>query len=109
VQITMLTLAAGPERTLEVGRTYDVPAQVPRDVAEDLLAGGYAVPVGGRAKPVAKTPTKDLAGDGGAVPLDKLTVEQLLAYAAENDIDLGGATKKADLLAAIQAAETGGG
>jgi flagellar hook-basal body complex protein FliE len=36
-----------------------------------------------------------------------MTAEQLKAYAAENDLDLGGATKKADIMAAIQKAETG--
>lgn len=107
MQITMLTLAAGPERTLEAGRTYDVPGDVPRDVAEQLLDGGYAVPVGGRAKPAAKTP-KTPPGGEAAGPLDKLKVEELKAYAAENELDLGGATKRDDILAAIKAAETGG-
>jgi hypothetical protein len=110
VQITMKTLAAGPERTLETGRTYDVPGEVPRDVADDLVAGGYAVPVGGPAKPAAKTPKTPAPPKGEDVPgsLDGKTVEQLLAYAVENELDLGGATKKADILAAIKAAETGG-
>lgn len=40
-------------------------------------------------------------------PLKKMTVDELKEYAATNGIDLGEATKKADILAAIQAAETG--
>lgn len=35
--------------------------------------------------------------------LDGMTVAQLKEYAANNDIDLGGATKKADIRAAIEA------
>ena len=38
-------------------------------------------------------------------PLDKMNVEELKAYAAENDIDLGEAKKKAEILEAIHAAE----
>ena len=41
-----------------------------------------------------------------ADPLKKMTVDELKEYAATNGIDLGEATKKADILAAIQAAET---
>lgn len=39
--------------------------------------------------------------------LDGMTVAQLKEYAANNGIDLGGATKKADIRAAIEAAEAG--
>lgn len=42
-----------------------------------------------------------------ADPLKKMTVDELKEYAATNGIDLGKATKTADILAAIQAAETG--
>lgn len=37
-------------------------------------------------------------------PIDKMTVSELKAYAETNKIDLGDATKKDDILAAIQAA-----
>lgn len=36
------------------------------------------------------------------VDLSGLTVAELRAYAAENDVDLGGATRKADILKALQ-------
>lgn len=42
------------------------------------------------------------AGDDS--PLAKLTVEQLKALAAERKIDLGDATRKADIIAAIEQA-----
>lgn len=44
---------------------------------------------------------------GDVVELNSMTVEQLKAYAEENDIDLTGKTTKAEILAAIKAAETG--
>lgn len=42
--------------------------------------------------------------DEGASNLSSLTIPELSAYAAENGIDLGDATKKADIIAAIEAA-----
>ncbi|GII98383.1 hypothetical protein CLV28_0706 [Sediminihabitans luteus] len=48
--------------------------------------------------------------DGPAVPdgdpTETWKADQLKAYAAEHDVDLAGATKKADVLAAILAATT---
>ena len=44
-------------------------------------------------------------GEADAKPLDKMKVDELKAYAAENNIDLGEATKKADILKIIQEAE----
>ena len=44
-------------------------------------------------------------GEADAKPLDKMKVEELQAYATEHGIDLGGATKKADILEIIQKAE----
>ena len=38
--------------------------------------------------------------------LSKMTVAQLEAYAKENNIDLAGASKKADIIKAIEAANT---
>ncbi len=40
-------------------------------------------------------------------PLEKRNVGELKEYAAEHDVDLGEATKKADILAAIKAAQAG--
>ena len=38
-------------------------------------------------------------------PLEKRTVDELRQYAADNNVDLGEATKKEDILAAIAAAQ----
>jgi hypothetical protein len=43
--------------------------------------------------------------DDGEVNLKKLSIDELKAYAAEHAIDLGDATKKADIVAAIELAE----
>lgn len=67
-----------------VGTTNDPEA------AEKLKAMGYTV------EGEAPAP---------ADPLAAMKVDELKAYAAEKGIDLGDATKKADILAAIRAAE----
>lgn len=43
--------------------------------------------------------------DGQEEPLEEMTVAELKAHAAEKGIDLNGATKKADIIEAIKAAE----
>jgi hypothetical protein len=101
-RITMLSLSASPEGVLEQGKTYDVPGDVARVRAQELVDGGFALLEG-----TLPGTGKKATAPAGPAPLDKRTVEQLLAYAAENDLDLGGATKRADILAAIQTAETG--
>lgn len=44
-------------------------------------------------------------GEADAKPLDKMKVDELKAYAAEHNINLGDVTNKADILKAIQEAE----
>lgn len=67
-----------------------------KEVADALVARGYfslinmGAPAGG-----------DKTGDK---PLEKMTEKELEVYAAENGIDLSGANKKAEKLAAIQQA-----
>lgn len=48
-------------------------------------------------------------GDGPTEPNESWKVDELKAYAAEHDIDLGDATKKADIVAAIAGAAGSGG
>lgn len=54
---------------------------------------------------IEKTP--DATEAQPAKPLDDMTIDELKAYAAEHSIDLTGKTAKADILAAIKAAEAG--
>lgn len=46
-----------------------------------------------------------VTGEADAKPLDDMKVEELKAYAAEHNIDLGDAAKKADILKIIQEVE----
>lgn len=46
-----------------------------------------------------------VTGEADAKTPDKMTVEELKAYAAEKNIDLGDASKKANILKVIQEAE----
>ena len=51
---------------------------------------------------------KTLSGETEKPPektLDEMTVDELKAYAAKNSIDITGKTTKAEILAAIKAAE----
>lgn len=97
---------ASPRLTARPGQILDLPE------AEALkrIEAGHAVAVDqprprlrdrlpGRRKSEPKAEPKD---DGNA--LEKLTVEQLKAYADEHDISLPEGGKKAELLAAIAAA-----
>lgn len=93
-RVTMKSLYAGPDRTVAAGHTADFEDAE----AEALVAGGYGV-YEGDSRP---KPEQAQAEDK---PLDKLTVEQLKAYAVKHEIDLGEASKKADILTAIAAAE----
>lgn len=44
-------------------------------------------------------------GEADAKPVEKMTVDELKAYAAEHNIDLGDAKNKADILKIVQEAE----
>ena len=74
------------------GRTVTVPD----DTADFYIKNGWSV-AGTEAAPDAAE--SEAADD--LTPTDKWTNEKLEAYALEHKIDLDGATKKADLLAAI--------
>lgn len=45
-------------------------------------------------------------GEADVKPIDEMKVDELKAYAAEHNIDLGEAKNKADILKVIQEAET---
>ncbi|GGN47803.1 hypothetical protein GCM10011578_101590 [Streptomyces fuscichromogenes] len=97
MRITMKTLSAHPDGTLEIGKTYEVPGQCGEERAAELLDGGYAVLA--EEDLSADDPGPAEAADPEAdKPLEKRTVDQLKAYAAEHGIDLGDAGKKAEIL-----------
>lgn len=87
-RITMKTLYAGPDRSVQAGQSADFDDTE----AAALVAAGYAVYEGDtRPRPEAGPEPDDK-------PLEKRTVDQLKAYAAEHGIDLGDAGKKAEIL-----------
>lgn len=102
-RVTLRTLYASPDRTIQPGETADLDA----DEAAALVAGGYAQPVDAspRRRGPEGTPPPPPPQGGGGKPLDKMTVAQLQDYADEHDISLPPDAKKADLVAAIVAAE----
>lgn len=50
---------------------------------------------------------EDIAEPAQAKSIDKMTADELKAYAAENEIDITGITGKADILARIKEVEGG--
>lgn len=52
-----------------------------------------------------KSMSHTVTGEADAKPLDDMKVEELKAYAAEHNIELGDAAKKADILKIIQEVE----
>lgn len=109
-----------------------VAADVPRLIAERLLLAGKAIAASAEAhdafgelaeaahgQVVPLVEEHDLPSKKQAValgkdadsappaekPLDDLTVAELKALAADRNVDLAGASKKAELVAALQAAE----
>ena len=87
-RVTMNTLYAGPDRSVQAGQSADF------DDAEAaaLVAAGYAVYEGDTL------PRPEAGQEPDDKPLEKRTVEQLKAYADEQKIDLGDASKKAEIL-----------
>ena len=61
------------------------------------------------ALPSTESKLKDLGhtveGEADAKPIDEMKVDELKAYAAEHNIDLGEVKNKADILKTIQEAE----
>lgn len=95
VTVTNKNAKAGPGFTNQVGLLLDdeqdaeriayLKKQLKADVYDDV-----------KVEPLEKQKTDK--------PLEKRTVDELRQYAADNNVDLGEATKKEDILAAIAAA-----
>lgn len=89
----------------DTGHEYTV--AVVNDEAHEVLDNKAAVDRVGRPLPVKlNRPLSELTGDSGkAVP--DMTVPELREYAAVNEIDLGEAARKDQIVAAIAAAQEG--
>ncbi|MGW2591959.1 hypothetical protein ACWCXC_17070 [Streptomyces sp. NPDC001515] len=94
-RVTMMSLYAGPDRSVGVGET----AEFDDAEARALVDGGYGV-YADTDRPARKTAKKAPAEK----PIERRNVEELKAYAAEHNIDLGAATTKADILKTVVSA-----
>ena len=74
-----------------------------KEAADAAVATGYFELVEATADDNTDGEKND---NSGATDLDKMTVPQLKAYAAEKGIDLEGASRKDDIIAKIAAAAT---
>lgn len=74
-----------------------------QDVMEAILASVEAERTPDDTPTAEDLPFDEMNEDGSA--LDSMTVAELKAYAESEGIDLEGATKKADIIAAIEAAQ----
>jgi hypothetical protein len=69
--------------------------------------GGYYVPVAvsKRYEQSLSEPVVEAEPEGPSVPDESWKVADLKAFAQDNEVDLGDATKKADILAVIRSAD----
>ena len=80
-----------------------LPAQVDADTVKRLMAKDMVKQFDPpEPEPEAKA---EVEPDTGDTPVARMTVGELREYAAEHDIDMGDATRKDDILAAIAAAQ----
>ncbi|WP_329615017.1 hypothetical protein OG244_19450 [Streptomyces brevispora] len=87
-RVRMMALYAGPERSVAIGET----AEFDDAEARGLVDGGYGV-YADELRPARKEPAEK--------PIERWTVAELQAYAADHDIDLGDATVKAGILKVV--------
>ncbi|MGW1127461.1 hypothetical protein [Streptomyces sp. NPDC002526] len=101
MRVQMLRLMSNPRHgTVPAGAVIDLPAAE----ARKRIAAGDCKPLEDerrttRAPNEPATPKESATTE--ALPVEKMTVEQLRAYAAAEDIDLGNATLKADVLGIV--------
>ena len=106
MEILRVTLVNNQPRVWCLGDTDLIPGQK-RLVAKEFL--DHPDVKDGLEKghlTLVEEPTEEApAATDETTDIDGMTVDQLKAYAAEKGIDLGGATLKADILAAIKGHE----
>ncbi|NML55669.1 hypothetical protein HHL19_36380 [Streptomyces sp. R302] len=104
MRVEMLRLMANPKYgNAPAGAIVDMD---PADAARRIAAGDCK-PVDEppkKRRPAAPAPASAPPGDGPEAAVEDMTVEQLKAYAAAEDIDLGAATRKDEIRAAVVAA-----
>ena len=112
VRVRFVQLMASPTRTAQIGQELDLPAAE----AEQRIRARQCVPVDGpptAARAAAQEPEGNDpgAGDRGAgagsegEDLEAMKVPELRTLAETRGVDLGAATRKADIVDALRAAE----
>ncbi|ONH35722.1 hypothetical protein [Protofrankia sp. BMG5.30] len=104
MKVRFLRRVANPVFSAQPGDVRDLPEQ---DAAKRIAAGDCVAV--DQPKPRLRDRLRrqpELAAPPAPAdkPLDRLTVDELREYADEHDIDLGEASKKADIIAVIRAA-----
>lgn len=100
--VAATTVGADVHEVRTTIRGYIVPEKVAAEYERMLI---------GESDPVADDTIGDESEDGpgpadGGAPEKSWKNDEIKAWAEAHEVDLGGATKKADMLAAIQAADT---
>ena len=106
--VAVVKLSDGGERYVSHG-TF-LPADADKDHLNHLVQVGLVEPVDVKVSAVVVdggtevTPDADQPpAEDGQADFDGLNLDELRGYAAEHGIDLGGATRKADIIAVLQA------
>ena len=90
------------QQILLLARGSALPADIDPELVDRLLAKGLVVEVEDAgvedATEVGSAPASVASAD-----FDAMNLDQLREYAQANQVDLGGATKKADILAVLKA------
>ncbi len=97
---------ANAEALLAAAKKLNLPVNVVRTtirgyIVPDAVAAEYRKMLAGETKPIEEEPVKSEPVE--TVPDSTWKNADIEAYAEEHGIDLGGATKKADMIAAITA------
>lgn len=74
-------------------------------VVPDAVAAEYKKMLSGKSEPVSEEPAEEVELSDDS-PSESWKNDEIKSWAEAQGVDLGGATKKADMLAAIQAAGT---
>lgn len=87
---------------------YEVRTTIRGYIVPDAVAAEYNRMLAGDTQPVEEIPVEEILppAEGPPVPDSGWKNDEIKTWAEAHGVDLGGATKKADMLAAIQAADT---
>lgn len=101
IKVQPLGLYNGQPLNAKAGDTVDLP----NELAAGLVAGGLATLVAQDEDAAADDASSDRQWPEDGDPSGDWTAKQLKAWAKAHDVDLGGATRKDDILDALAAAQ----